>query len=56
MYAIKAVSDNHHFDHIKRHYYYSHDMLNPKRIVPIGPEKVYLTPNYLSLLYGLIIY
>ncbi|MEE2770042.1 MAG: glutathione S-transferase C-terminal domain-containing protein [Pseudomonadota bacterium] len=39
MYAIKAVSDNHHFDHIKRHYYYSHEMLNPNRIVPIGPEK-----------------
>ena len=24
--------------HIKRHYYYSHDTINPTRIVPIGPE------------------
>jgi putative glutathione S-transferase len=27
-----------HFDHIKRHYYYSHDRINPNRIVPLGPE------------------
>lgn len=26
------------FDHIKRHYYYSHDFINPHRIVAIGPE------------------
>jgi putative glutathione S-transferase len=25
------------FDHIKRHYYYTHDDINPTRIVPIGP-------------------
>ena len=25
------------FDHIKRHYYMTHDQLNPSRIVPIGP-------------------
>ena len=26
------------FEHIKRHYYYSHEDLNPKRIVPVGPD------------------
>jgi putative glutathione S-transferase len=26
------------FDHIKRHYYMTHDEINPTRIVPIGPE------------------
>jgi putative glutathione S-transferase len=25
------------FDHIKRHYYMTHDRLNPSRIVPLGP-------------------
>jgi putative glutathione S-transferase len=24
--------------HIKRHYYYSHDNINPHRVVPLGPE------------------
>ncbi|THH30905.1 hypothetical protein EUX98_g3292 [Antrodiella citrinella] len=32
------------FDHIKTHYYWSHPMLNPKRIVPVGP-----IPNILPL-------
>lgn len=27
-----------HMDHIKHHYYYSHDTINPTRIVPVGPE------------------
>ncbi|MEM6381766.1 MAG: glutathione S-transferase family protein [Pseudomonadota bacterium] len=26
------------FDHIKRHYYASHETINPTRIVPVGPE------------------
>ena len=26
------------FEHIKRHYYYSHEHINPYRIIPIGPE------------------
>lgn len=26
------------FDHIKRHYYRTHDKLNPSRIVPLGPD------------------
>ncbi len=25
------------FAHIKRHYYYTHDDINPRRIIPIGP-------------------
>ena len=25
------------FDHIKRHYYMTHDQINPSRIVPVGP-------------------
>jgi len=30
-----AVTVN--FDHIKRHYYYTHDDINSTSIVPIGP-------------------
>ena len=26
------------FDHIKRHYYYTHEAINPTRIVPKGPD------------------
>lgn len=28
--------------HIKQHYYYSHDMINPTRIVPLGPEQDFM--------------
>jgi putative glutathione S-transferase len=27
------------FDHIKRHYYITHDDINPTRIVPLGPDQ-----------------
>ncbi|MGH8046823.1 MAG: glutathione S-transferase family protein [Chthoniobacterales bacterium] len=35
------------FDHIKRHYYFTHDDINPTRIVPIGPDLTWLNeePN-----------
>lgn len=38
---IPAIKNTHHFDHIKRHYYYSHDMINPYRIIPKGPAEVF---------------
>ena len=28
-----------------RHYYYSHDMINPHRIVPIGPDADWTAPH-----------
>lgn len=33
-----GVADTVNFDHIKRHYYFTHHEINPTRIVPIGPE------------------
>jgi putative glutathione S-transferase len=33
------------FDHIKRHYYTTHDRLNPSRIVPVGPATDWLAPH-----------
>jgi putative glutathione S-transferase len=37
LYQHDAVAETVDFDHIKRHYYYTHDDINPTRIVPIGP-------------------
>ena len=33
------------FDHIKRHYYMTHDQLNPTRIVPMGPLVDWQAPH-----------
>jgi putative glutathione S-transferase len=37
LYQWRGVAETVNFDHITRHYYYSHDTINPHRIVPIGP-------------------
>lgn len=37
LYQYDGVAQTVNFDHIKRHYYYTHDDINPTRIVPIGP-------------------
>ena len=33
------------FEHIKRHYYCTHDDINPTRIVPIGPLQDLTAPH-----------
>ena len=38
LYQFDGVSDTVDFDYIKMHYYYSHESVNPTRIVPLGPE------------------
>lgn len=38
LYQIPGVAETVHLDHIKHHYYYSHDTINPTRIVPAGPQ------------------
>ena len=37
LYQIDGIAETVNFDHIKRHYYFTHDDINPTRIVPIGP-------------------
>lgn len=37
LYQWPGVAETVNMDHIKRHYYYSHDNINPTRIVPAGP-------------------
>ena len=38
MLDLPGVRDTVHLDHIKRHYYESHDTINPTGIVPLGPR------------------
>ncbi|MFC3095482.1 glutathione S-transferase family protein [Alteromonas sediminis] len=37
LYQVEGVAETVNMDHIKRHYYFSHDMINPTRVVPKGP-------------------
>jgi len=37
LYQQAGIADTVNFDHIKRHYYITHQHINPTRIVPIGP-------------------
>ena len=39
LYQWQGVAETTNLEHIKYHYYYSHDMINPTRIVPLGPEQ-----------------
>ena len=41
LYEIPAIRETTNFDHIKRHYYYSHESINPYRIIPKGPEHIF---------------
>ena len=38
LYQVEGVANTVNFYHIKRHYYFSHTMINPTQIVPKGPE------------------
>jgi glutathionyl-hydroquinone reductase len=42
LYQQPGIAQLVNFDHIKRHYYYTHDDINPTRIVPIGPDLSWL--------------
>ncbi len=37
LYQYDGIAETVNFDHIKRHYYFTHDDINPTRIIPIGP-------------------
>lgn len=39
LYQVEGIAETTNFEHIKHHYYYSHDMINPTRIIPLGPEQ-----------------
>ena len=37
LYQVPGVAGTVHFDHIVEHYHYSHESINPHRIIPINP-------------------
>ena len=41
LYDVDGVAETVNFDHIKRHYYVTHDDINPTRIVPMGPARIF---------------
>ena len=45
LYQFRKVSDTIRMHHIKSHYYASHEMVNPTRIVPVGPDLDYSAPH-----------
>lgn len=45
LYQWPGVRETVNFDHIVRHYHYSHDSINPHRIVPINPVIDYDEPH-----------
>lgn len=42
LYQLPGIAGTVNFDHIKRHYYMTHDDINPSRIVPAGPDLSWL--------------
>ncbi len=45
LYQHPGIAETVNFDHIKRHYYVTHDDINPTRIVPIGPALDFNRPH-----------
>lgn len=46
IYQYSGIHSTVNFDQIKRHYYYSHNMINPGRIIPEGPDVSALDTSY----------
>jgi putative glutathione S-transferase len=46
LYQVHGIAHTVNFDHIKRHYYMTHDEINPARIVPIGPLQNLTAPHH----------
>jgi glutathionyl-hydroquinone reductase len=45
LYQWPEVAETVHFDHMVRHYYYSHESINPHRIIPISPDMDWNLPH-----------
>jgi glutathionyl-hydroquinone reductase len=45
LYQQPGIADTVNLDHIKRHYYITHDDINPTRIVPLGPAIDFSQPH-----------
>ncbi|XP_060072840.1 uncharacterized protein LOC132552668 [Ylistrum balloti] len=45
LYQLRGIADTVNFEHITKHYMMSHAMINPTRIVSIGPDIDFTTPH-----------
>lgn len=45
LYQVPGVAETVKLEHIKRHYYMSHEHINPTRIVPVGPVLDFSRPH-----------
>jgi putative glutathione S-transferase len=45
LFQFTGVASTTHFDHIVRHYHYSHETINPNRIIPINPRNDWSHPH-----------
>ncbi len=45
LYQVPGVAETVNMDHIVRHYHYSHDTINPNRIIPINPVLDFNEPH-----------
>ena len=45
LYQWPGVAETVNFDHIVRHYHYSHESVNPHRIIPINPQPDFWAPH-----------
>ncbi|MGB0859256.1 MAG: glutathione S-transferase family protein [Pseudoalteromonas spongiae] len=50
LYQVTGVAETVDFYHIKRHYYFSHTMINPTQVVPVGPKVDYSSAHNRSSL------
>jgi putative glutathione S-transferase len=45
LYQVAGVAETVNMNHIVRHYHYSHDTINPHRIIPINPQLDFMEPH-----------
>ncbi|MFT6260702.1 MAG: putative glutathione S-transferase [Bermanella sp.] len=45
LYQVQGIEQTVYMDQIKRHYYFSHTMINPTQIIPKGPELNFMEPH-----------
>ncbi|MEM9393680.1 MAG: glutathione S-transferase family protein [Pseudomonadota bacterium] len=45
LFQMPGIAETVNFDHIVRHYHYSHESINPHRIIPINPQIDWTAPH-----------
>jgi putative glutathione S-transferase len=45
LYQLPGIAETVDLEQIKRHYYTTHDSINPRRIIPLGPELDFTAPH-----------